>query len=348
MGKLTCGVVLCLLLSTPASAGEAQLVLRVPASNPGISPKVSDAETGTVVEKDPGSTTDWIYPVEFDDGQIVRHLKLSIAGPDLGPLSELLMEHPFFREGDLLLVLSVRSNVSGGSGAVRAAWATSVRDMSSDQLLKFYQRASFIAKHRMNGLAGQWHRAHAYDVQSVFKYLESVVALSKHLYILPPNDVSDGRDWLVDAISNAPEAVEKGVRMANAQKLIQDVDSEEGLRFGTLWRAIRAEPCEKRKLYLKGYRDWFLKVPTDQRRERIEKATGVRLAEIESAVAQCVASEAQKAVSTGTAEDKETAKAEVVQQIESLASAKQETGTTSWTKKLDRDISNLTNILSAF
>jgi hypothetical protein len=337
--------------TAPAVGGEATLVLQLPDATPdAIHPQVLDAETGRVLDNSIDSK-DWIYQLEFGEGQIIKRLRLSVVGPQNTQwlFTELLMDHPFFREGALRVVLAPPTDVGVGSDAVRALWGTSVKNMSSDQLLEFYQRARHVAQHRMNKLEGQWYQTHPYDVQSVFKYLESVLALSKQLYILPPEDVSKGRDWLNDAIANAPDVVDKAVKLANANQLVQGVDSEEGSRFGSLWKAIKSiEPCEKRKKYLEAYRTWFLKVDSDQRRERIVDVTHVPLPVVESAVAQCVATQAQKAVLTGTDEDKEAAKAELSQQIDSLERVRADTQLPKWSKKLDSDISSLNNILSAF
>jgi hypothetical protein len=334
-------------LVQPAAASDATLVLRL-SGLPGANPEALDIDTNLPVSRMPAAG-DWTYQLDFGEGQILKRLRLTIANaPTSDTLSNLSINYPFFRKGDLLLVLAPPGDRRSGSDAARQLWSTSVTDMSSDKLLQFYQRAKLVAEQRTDDWEVDWIDVHPYDIQSTFKYLESVVELSKQLYVVPPDDVSRARDWLNGAITNATDAVEKGVGLPNAKTLVNNIDKEEGARFGRLWEAIKVERCDKRQIYLQAYKKWFLTVSSDQRRERIVEVTGVPLASIDSAIAECVADFARTAAASASVEKKEAAKTELTNHLDSLQRTLSVTSNEALTRKLNSDISVLTGLRSLF
>jgi len=345
---------LCLAVNAGPTDAETVLVVHIPNDRNGMataSPEVRDENSGSLLTG-AQRARDWNYSIEFGAGEIVRRLRISVTGVENPPgrLPSLVMDPPFFYEGRLRLVLEPEPSTDTGAGAVSALWSTNVRGMSVNQLIEFNQMAAAVARARMKSLGGQWHNLHPYDVRSVFKYLESAVVLSRELYIIPPDDVLEARDWMDNAERNNPSKVRRGIgNTASARQIIKEIDSEEGNRFTLLWNEITSiKACDKRKPYLVAYKKWFLNVPSNQRRQKIIDVTRVPVATVESAIAQCVAEEAKSALASGSDEDKKAASTELQSQLRALEAVRLKPVSFDWDRRLASDILTLEGMLRAF
>ena len=111
--------------------------------------------------------------------------------------------------------------------------------MDVKTLYKFYQKSRALALHRMKDLRDTGRSLHDYDIQTVYKYLQAINQLSLNEYLLPPEDVSSVVTWLKEVRDENPEKVKKALqRLVNADQIIEQLDSNEALRIGRLWKFI--------------------------------------------------------------------------------------------------------------
>jgi hypothetical protein len=312
---------------------------------------VKDEFSGAILEGR-NEQRDWLYALKFSEDALVRRLRVSLTkdGAGSSEFPSFLVDPPFFYQGRLRLVFSLPQTVDTGSDSVRALWSTNVRSMTVDQLIAFHQRAGAIARTRIKRLANDWDSLHPYDVRAAFKYLESAVVLSHELYVIPEDDVREARDWMANAIGNAGDVTGKAVGgLATAEQMIAEIDSEEGNRFSALWREIlKASDCKIRRPQLEAYKQLYLNLPSNQRRQRLVSVTGVSTAHIESAITQCISEAARQAIRSDNPAERTLATREVEQHIEDLKAAEAEAvlqGRRGEINQLQRDIIGVENIL---
>lgn len=72
--------------------------------------------------------------------------------------------------------------------------------LRAKDLLAEYQRAAAIANGRRLRIGSNWTRLHAYDVQAVYKFLESAVFVRRKTAVVPDQDeIATSLQWLGDA-----------------------------------------------------------------------------------------------------------------------------------------------------
>ena len=215
------------------------------------------------------------------------------------------VDAPFFVGTSTIEVVAEPAPKECDPPAVRDVYGTNVGKMRDDALTAFYQRARAIALCRTNRINENWQRLSAYDAQSVFKFLEAGVELSRRLFVVPPDEMLAARDWMSNAISQRPKIVAKGIRTtAVASKIVDDVDNSEGVRFTALWRAILALPdCQSQLPMYQAYLEFMRQVPIGSRTDNLVKVTGVSRSIVELAIAKCLAENVKAGLLTGTAAD---------------------------------------------
>src|SRR4029077_12964313 len=112
-----------------------------------------------------------------------------------------------------------------------------------------------IAFGRIADLNSNWPTLDDYDVVSVYKYIEAVVALAKVASIVPPaDDLNHAREWFADALKNRKRQVYRALgSKALAESLLPAVDEIEGARLAKLWNPILLEPIPRRCHLLEEY-----------------------------------------------------------------------------------------------
>lgn len=281
---LYCGIIS--ILATRAGAGIIEVSLKtpspLPSSNPRAIPVVFDGNRSLKGTEHDGS---WSFGLDASDKLLWElTVKLSAAptpGYEYGPLVAYI---PYSRallakQVDRIAIAVVRT----GHEVVDAQriWSRDVQRMSRESLQETYQQARAIAFGRMAEQNGNWSALDDYDVVSVYKYLETAVALAKKTSIAPPNDdLNQACEWYTDALKNRKDQVYRalGSRVL-ANSLLPAVDQIDGARLANLWNTINLEPIPRRCHLLEEYYDLL--------RNSDVVVPGIDVGHVAAAISQC-------------------------------------------------------------
>jgi hypothetical protein len=146
----------------------------------------------------------------------------------------------------------------------------------------------------MQRVSDRWEGLSVYDVQAVYKFLETAYVIAKKTYIVPADDVLESRDWLVKAKGNNASVVAKALPNGQPEQVIRDVDDIEAIRFRRLWTEIDGLPCGDIGMQLmEAYREAIRGLPSPERRKAVISSVGISYAEIQKRLNICAAKIAQ-------------------------------------------------------
>jgi len=301
--------------------------------------------------------TDLRFSVPFGEKDLIKELTVNAKWQNDTLI--LKIKPPFSFEGVIELPISAPpTHVDAGSDAVRKLWGTSWDKLEIEDLFSRFGEARVVAESRMKGVNDQWDRLSVVDVRAVFKYLEAAKHLSRELFVVPPGSVGDANEWLRNAIRENPRIVGRAVGKAQAEQLVEFIESDEGHRFTLLWREIIKAECVSKDVrplrlrLLQNYRALYLSIPID-RRQKIDSTTMITLQEIQSSISQCLAEYSRR---VGANEDipKDEINRGLKEQIKSLENLKDldslsgQPLNTQQIRKTNSDIKVLRDILDKF
>jgi hypothetical protein len=289
MSRILGAFLLCWLaadLKTSVQVGTIEVSLKTLPSTalptPSIVPVVSDGDRPL---KGIERSEAWSFRIEPRDKLLwALAIKLSAAAPADYEYGSLIAYIPYNKALSAKhverVVLEVVRTGHEADDALRI-WNRDVQAMSRESLLEIYQQARVIAFGRMADVNGKWSTLDDYDVVSVYKYLETVVALAKIASIAPPdNDVNHVREWFADALKNRKGQVYRALRSrVLAESLLPAVDDIEGARLAKLWNTILLEPLPRRCHLLEKYDELL--------RDSGTSVPGIDVGHVAAAIGQC-------------------------------------------------------------
>ncbi|MDJ0614161.1 MAG: hypothetical protein QNJ29_10835 [Rhizobiaceae bacterium] len=268
-----------------------------------LKPKIVDATDGSIIDDDP-DREGFQYRVLVDDGNLSRAIRIELSGPLLEPesIGQFSIADPFYERGKIILRLSPIETEISGSEVARNLYAINVSTLPDSELPSYFQRARLDSLKRIENLKDVWTNLHSYDVQSVYSYLLAVIEMSKRMYVLPPADIDKARVWMQLAVKRKKERVNKAVGLTNAQHALELLDSQEALRYTSIWQNLLEKSCERRLPLLQAYKASFTNLPK-RRKEIVSSKTKIDLAIVNGAIAECIRENRVAAIEENRSDD---------------------------------------------
>lgn len=266
-------------------------------------PKIVDAIDGSPIEDDP-DRDGFQYRIQVTDGDLQRSIRIELSGPLSVPnsIGQFSIADPFYDRGKIILKLSPIETEISGSEVARNLYAINVSTLPDGELPSYFQTARIDSLKRIKNLDGVWTNLHSYDVQSVYSYLLAVIEMSKRMYVLPPADIDEARVWLQLALERKQKRVNKAVGLSNAKHALELLDSQEANRYTSIWKNLLKKTCKERLPLLESYKRSYTNLPK-RRRNIVGKKTGVELASVNAAIAECISINAEASVAENRPED---------------------------------------------
>ena len=305
-------VLICLAATAQAADRLSVEVANALLSNsPSISPVVTDETTNEQLKASQAANSRWLYDVNLKSNDLVRRFEITLHGlQDHGVLvPPVTIANPFYFDGTLGVTIEAQPNVDIGASTVMQLYATNITNLNARELVSFNAKARAVALARIKRLGDDVRQVYTYDVEAVFKFLESAVRMDRDLYVLPDSSVLDANQWMKNVTDNAPDVVNASIGMPNAGGVVKNIENLEPLSFNALWENIKTESCPEQLGHMRTYQEMYLSVPNGIRRAQIDEVTHVPYALILSSIAHCVAEDAKAVAKTGSGEDRARAAA---------------------------------------
>lgn len=269
---------------------EAYPVVRAePISNKGV-----ESEILNRVADDNG----WRFSFEAHELRLLTKLTVDLegeipAGYEYAPLT---VAAPYY--GGTVKVFATPTTVDLSENTVVRLFATNPREKSPSDLFKMYQETWAVARQRMSVTSAPGARIEVFDVQAVYKFLETAYVMTEDTEVVLARDVADGYNWLEWARKTDPDVVRRGLEGFDeeAKKILFAVSELESIPYGRLWRQISKVECKDgitttdavakiariEQFYLTLIRKLAM-----ERRKRIVDAIGVNRVTAENDANQC-------------------------------------------------------------
>ena len=239
------------------------------------------------------------------DDDVFAVLTLGLRTPPQSYSADALsLRLPFFFAGKTFDVTIAGTRGDSGADEVRSLYATVIPGMHPRDLFVFFQRARFVAGERMARVGNNFAQVSVYDLQAVFKPLETARELAYQRYFQPDAAVNQAAEWFRRALAVAPPVALKGVGGAiPAQQLLKQLNELDGVFFGDLYQNIKPllsaspEIQERGCRLLRNYKNILTSMPA-QDASAVLVAAKLDQALIEAALAQCLA----RSIANGSSE----------------------------------------------
>jgi len=144
------------------------------------------------------------------DDDVFAVLTLGLRTPPQSYSADALsLRLPFFFAGKTFDVTIAGTRGDSGADEVRSLYATVIPGMHLRDLFVFFQRARFVAGERMARVGNNFAQVSVYDLQAVFKLLETARELAYQRYFQPDAAVNQAAEWFRRALAVAPPWLSK-------------------------------------------------------------------------------------------------------------------------------------------
>jgi hypothetical protein len=208
------------------------------------------------------------------------------APPDRYVTGPVVLSIPFSDFGANFALVVIPTIPDGSSELATEIFATSLTNMDSEELFRFFWKARGAASARLpmkmeNAAAEIYPR----DIQVAFKLLEAARDLSHKMGYVPDPFVAEVDRWLHrQSDTNVARLEKAGLREGQVDELLRQMNELEAEMLRSVWRGIQDTPdcLEKYKMY-NAFLDYLRLKPFQERKELL---TIIHLSEQEIVLSQ--------------------------------------------------------------